>query len=341
MTAKHKVSFAPEGSRYERLHAPKVPKSPIKRFKKFLSRTFTSLCCLVLPPVYKLWMWLVWRTSTIEANFEHIRKPDGQHQGLIAAMWHEDALMAPHLFSSLRAYTLASTARIGRVIASVLEAHNFKVFRGGTGHSRKGRRRSLALRNMIYYLRQNPNSRCGIAVDGTKGPARKLKPGIVKIAQECGIPIFLVNTEVRRSLKLPTWDKTIVPLPFNRIRTQFVGPYWVEPEASGAERETFRRHIETELTRLSGHMAAQVKSGRADAKHAGEFVPRAYSPLDLQRATIPAWARDQDASQPKPADSSKNNVTADTWNKNTGSKRFCLLAMFLLLPLALDATPLF
>lgn len=236
-------------------------------------------------------MRVVLTTSKVENNFAIIHPPGEVKLSFVAAMWHEDVFMAPSLFRSLKPYTLASTARIGRVITSVLEAHDFKVFRGGSGHSKKGRRRNHALRSMIYYLKSQPYALFGIAVDGTRGPAYKLKPGICKMAQDCRIPVFLVHTRAKRALKLPTWDRTVIPLPFNQIHTRFVGPYWICPESTAAEREIFRQHIEKELTRLSHHMAVNIKVSSNQAMES--FLPQALGNMDLQTKKLPAWAKGQ------------------------------------------------
>ena len=288
MIAKNSDSSLPEGSKYERLYPQKTPKHPLKRFKKSLSHFLCSLCCIILPPLYKVLMRVVLATSKVDNNFEVVFQSGRAQRKLVAAMWHEDVFMAPPIFRSFKPYTLASTARIGRVVTSILEAHDFQVFRGGTGHSKSGRRRNDVLRSMICFLKREPNAFFGIAVDGTKGPAYKVKPGICKMAQECRVPVFLVHTQAKRALKLPTWDRTVIPLPFNQIRTQLVGPYWICPESSPTEREIFRQHIEKELVRLSSHMAAGFNTG--SKQQAKPFIPRKLGNMDLQTDKRPLWA---------------------------------------------------
>ena len=290
MIHQHQKTFAPEGSQYERRHRRRVSKSRIKGLKKMVSGALTALAGWIIPVIYNAWMNLVWTTSKVENNYELIQRTDGRNKEMVAAMWHEDALMAPRLFVSLKAYTLASTSRIGGVITKVLEAHNFRVFRGGSGKSSKGRRRNLALRNMIYYFKQSRNLCCGIAVDGSKGPVRKMKPGIVKIAQACGIPIYLVSTNVARSVRLPTWDKTVLPLPFNRINTRFVGPFWIDPEAGTEERESLRLHLEQQLNQLRDGMALACKSTRPGNSVKVAFQPVPHGPFDLQKLGLPTRA---------------------------------------------------
>ena len=56
----------------------------------------------------------------------------------------------------------------------------------------------------------------------------------------------------RRSLRLPTWDQLALPLPWNHIRLQLSGPYFVPPEArTRAELEPLRGQLERDLAELA------------------------------------------------------------------------------------------
>ena len=92
----------------------------------------------------------------------------------------------------------------------------------------------------------------GITVDGSKGPAYRMKTGGVVIARECGKPIVLVRTWYRRCLRLPTWDRMAIPLPFNVIHYYAQGPYEVPPNATAEdELERFTAFLERELIALA------------------------------------------------------------------------------------------
>ena len=143
---------------------------------------------------------------------------------------------------------LASVSDLGRIITRMLELCNFTVFRGGSSLGRKRRRRVLPA--MIQHMQTTPRVLYGITVDGSYGPAFELKSGALMIARACGAPMFVTRTSYRRYLELPTWDRTRIPLPFNRIHCRSVGPYWLAPDSSGAELEATRKHLEQELLDL-------------------------------------------------------------------------------------------
>jgi hypothetical protein len=75
-----------------------------------------------------------------------------------------------------------------------------------------------------------------------------MKTGGIVIARECGKPIALVRTWYKRSLRMNTWDRMAVPLPFNEIRYYLRGPYFVPDDASTDEGlARFRRTLESDL----------------------------------------------------------------------------------------------
>jgi lysophospholipid acyltransferase (LPLAT)-like uncharacterized protein len=79
-----------------------------------------------------------------------------------------------------------------------------------------------------------------------------MKTGGIVIARECGKPVVLARTWYKRCLRLPTWDRMAVPLPFNLIRYYLRGPYFVPDSArSPAGLEEFRLHLENELIDLA------------------------------------------------------------------------------------------
>ena len=79
-----------------------------------------------------------------------------------------------------------------------------------------------------------------------------MKPGALLIAHKCRRPVVLVRTWAKRNLRLPTWDRMAVPLPFNHIRQYLRGPYPVPAEAGDpAVFEAFRQRLERDLEQLA------------------------------------------------------------------------------------------
>jgi len=110
---------------------------------------------------------------------------------------------------------------------------------------------------------------CALAVDGSRGPRRRLKRGAVALARAWGRPIVLARVAARPSLRLPTWDRLALPLPFARIRLDLRGPFATPSEAATrAGRERFRARLERELVDLA------EASERALARGSDPGAPR-------------------------------------------------------------------
>ncbi len=55
-----------------------------------------------------------------------------------------------------------------------------------------------------------------LTTDGPRGPARRSKPGVAKVAEELGAAVFPTASSCRRPKFLDSWDSYLVPLPFSR-----------------------------------------------------------------------------------------------------------------------------
>jgi lysophospholipid acyltransferase (LPLAT)-like uncharacterized protein len=174
-----------------------------------------------------------------------------RHDGLIAMLWHEEVFSVAWSYRATRPHTLANVGDSGELITRILEVCGAVVFRGGSSR-RKSRKREYVLVEMVRHMRENRRVVYGVTVDGSIGPYHVMKPGALFLARKCGKPIVLVRTWAKRNLRLPTWDRMAVPLPFNRIRQYLVGPFFAPNDAADLERlEIFRRELEGKLVELA------------------------------------------------------------------------------------------
>lgn len=217
----------------------------VKRRRNALSRAFRTwvrpvfskrlsrLAAAAVPVLYVLYMRFVWATSRIEGREGFVLNDIArEHDGVVALLWHEEVFSVAYGYPYLgiRGHTLASVGESGEVISRMLERCGYVVFRGGTS-SGPTRRRTGVLEAMIGHMRRTPMVIYGLTVDGSKGPPYRMKTGGVVIARACGKPIALVRTWYQRCVRLKTWDRMAIPLPFNVIRYYLRGPYFVPPDA--------------------------------------------------------------------------------------------------------------
>ncbi|MCC6849771.1 MAG: hypothetical protein IT294_14800 [Deltaproteobacteria bacterium] len=278
-------------------HARKPPRL-VKRVRRRLAALLIGLAAIVLPRLYLAYMWLVRVTSNEDGRRldEVLFGAVDRHDRAVAALWHEEVFSVAYNYRHFHGHTLASVSDFGEVISEMLRRCNFVVFRGGSGS--KSRRRDV-LADLIEHMETTPRVIYGLTVDGSQGPVYRMKPGAVAIAKACRAPIVLVRTRYARGLTLPTWDRTQIPLLFNRRLTLASGPYWIAPDADAAATEAFRRHLENELLELTARVAVELDGDAGPYRgFPPEWTPRwapgrlgvPHGPHDLRPDQPPSWA---------------------------------------------------
>ena len=222
--------------------------------RPWITRPLMRINLVLFPACYMLYMRLVWATSRIvDHGLGRLFAISAEHNGAVGLLWHEEVMTVAwgYAYMGFRPHTLASLSNDGAVITRMLERCGFVVFRGGSS-DRDSRRVSNVTADLIDHMNKTDGVIYGLTVDGSKGPPYRLKRGGVVIARECGRPIVLVRTWYRRCLRLRTWDRTAIPLPFNRIHYYMEGPYFAPADAhteDGLER--FRLRLERDLIALA------------------------------------------------------------------------------------------
>ena len=227
-----------------------------QKVRPLFSRRLSRLATIVVPPLYMLYMRLVWATSRVEPhNFPTLKDIIKQYNGAVGLLWHEEVLSVAYgyMYLGFRPHTLASLGESGEMITRLLLRCGFVVFRGGSTTGRS-RRREGTLQEMIDHMKTHDEVIYGLTVDGSKGPAYRIKTGGIIIARECGKPVILARTWYKRCIRLPTWDRMALPLPFNVIGYYLKGPYMVPESAHSATGlEAFRLVLERDLIALAAH----------------------------------------------------------------------------------------
>ncbi|MBZ0252414.1 MAG: hypothetical protein K8I02_03655, partial [Candidatus Methylomirabilis sp.] len=105
---------------------------------------------------------------------------------------------------------------------------------------------------MFRYLRGAPGGKLvGVTVDGPRGPAGAVKEGVLFLAKTTGIPLWVHKTYAKRHLRMPSWDRSYVPLPFNHVLQIMDGPFALPEGANAEDVERARREIESALARTA------------------------------------------------------------------------------------------
>jgi len=229
-------------------------RSTQRRVTKELRRALMTVGIYTVPYLYVAYMWLVYRTSRVETLGPH---PDALREMVsrgIYALWHDEVFFVAYSFKDYHGHTLASEGDAGAIITRMLELCNFTVFRGGSTTKKRRRGSAEIVRAMIEHMQAQPGVIYGITTDGSKGPIYRMKDGAVRIAVGCDAPLGVVKTWCKRYFQLPTWDRTLVPLPFNHIVHVFSGPF--VPSEAARTPEGFaalRDDVERQLCRVTAY----------------------------------------------------------------------------------------
>lgn len=170
---------------------------------------------------------------------------------IIFAGLHEGMMMLPYHFRDRAGgVVMVSRSRDGDIIADTVERFGMRAVRGSSGHGGRD-----ALDAMVEALREGGVS-AGVIVDGPRGPALEAKVGALVLARATGLPVVPGTWWARPLVRVQSWDRTIVPLPFSRIVFAFAPPLFVEPAATDAALEEAR----VDLTRRLGEARAEAQA---------------------------------------------------------------------------------
>lgn len=127
----------------------------------------------------------------------------------IYAAWHETALTVAH-YRDRPIHALASRSFDGELVSRMLQSLGFPQTARGSS-TRAG---DLGALELLRYLEKGDHVL--MTVDGPKGPRRRAKPGIIKLAQLSGCPVVPVVFAGSPQLRIGSWDRMIIPVPFSR-----------------------------------------------------------------------------------------------------------------------------
>lgn len=216
----------------------RAAKQELRSFRKKLSKPAVRAAAWVLARVVWVYLSLVWYTSRVESyGLARAINAMSRHRNILITLWHENVVLAPWAYREYKPTTLTSLSDIGEVLSAALKLQGYTVFRGGSSKGKS--RRTAVLKDLVQYVKDRQEVLMALAVDGSSGPARVLKPGIIALSHETGAPIFAVHAVSSRAIKARTWDRTRFPLPFGRIVIVMQGPLRCDDNPLGAKE--FRR----------------------------------------------------------------------------------------------------
>jgi len=164
----------------------------------------------------------------------------------VVVLWHNRLFAAPEFFrryfADRRLATLISASRDGAWLAGLLSRLGMVPVRGS--HYKRG---AQALREMLAAQRDGCD--VGITPDGSRGPMYTMKPGAVAVGLKTGAPFVLLSLRHRAALRLATWDRFYLPLPFSRVDVAV--DYLADPRELGSDPQVAARRLKERMDELT------------------------------------------------------------------------------------------
>jgi lysophospholipid acyltransferase (LPLAT)-like uncharacterized protein len=205
-----------------------------------------AIAAVGVPAIAALGSSLTWRVE----GLEHLQF-EGNSRRPIMAFWHGRVLTATYYFRRRGIVVMISENFDGEWIARIIEQFGFRTSRGST--SRGGRRALLQLKREMDRGRPS-----GFAVDGPRGPARKVQPGAIWLAKLTGNPVVPFHMEASSYWSLKSWDRTQIPRPFSTVALTVGQPIEVARGADETILEANRVKLEQSLFALEQRAAAML-----------------------------------------------------------------------------------
>jgi lysophospholipid acyltransferase (LPLAT)-like uncharacterized protein len=181
--------------------------------------------------------------------------PFAGSQPQIAAFWHRNLLVASYLFRNRGVTAFVSRSRDGDLITGALSHLGYA--RPARGSSSRGG--AAALREMVRLVRKGLTA--AVVTDGPRGPARRSKPGVLTLARLTAAPIAPLAFSARPCLRLRSWDRTLLPLPFARVICHFAAPIAVKRDLTREAEDRRRRALDRELNQVTDALDLRLGLG--------------------------------------------------------------------------------
>ena len=139
---------------------------------------------------------------------------------VILGFWHEHLAVLGPLHADRQFVGMVSRSRDGERLSSLLSVLGFETVRGSSSAGARA-----VARASLRALRGGRS--LAIALDGPRGPRHEVAPGAAVLARWAQRPLLLVGCRAWPALRLRSWDRQCLPLPFAQIEVRYerCGPY--------------------------------------------------------------------------------------------------------------------
>lgn len=165
--------------------------------------------------------------------------------GYVLAIWHQNLFAGILAQRSLRHTVMVSRSGDGDPVAFLCARLGHHVVRGSSKKGERDKGGKLAKDEMIEVLKTGMPG--AITVDGPRGPAYEVKPGIIEMARLAGVPIIPYLPLAQRYWSFPSWDAFRLPKPFTRIDIHYGPPMQIDAATDFGEFSAYQQGLASAL----------------------------------------------------------------------------------------------
>ncbi len=165
---------------------------------------------------------------------------------MVGASWHRATIYLLYYFGRAKPAIMISRSKDGEYLARFVENMGGTAVRGSSQHGGY-----QALDEMAEALMSGRCSTAATVADGPRGPRYQAKKGMIALAQRTCMPLATLMWSADRAWVLrKSWDLTMIPKPFARVKLAAGKVFNYPPKMSPQEMENARQELEDELNRL-------------------------------------------------------------------------------------------
>ncbi|MDR3706889.1 MAG: lysophospholipid acyltransferase family protein [Capsulimonadaceae bacterium] len=195
---------------------------------------------------------------------------------VVLVTWHGRSFVPVTRFRGLGYWAMISTSRDGNLQNKLFRRLGFRTVRGSS--SARG-----AVEAVLIMRRElHKGGVLTLTPDGPRGPSGVLHPGAIYLAQKSGCPLVPAGASAWPCIKLKTWDRYLLPMPFARAALIYGDPIHVPPDLDQDGRQEYADRIgrmindlelqadelaRTGLGPSTGRAVASVAAGAGDPVH--------------------------------------------------------------------------
>ena len=230
-------------------------------FKRFMRSNVMTTILAALVAAYMVLVKYTTRWTSDCPDATQALKGNGK--GFVALTWHSRFLMLnaawqKHLQTP---HVLISRSRDGEIVARASHILGLKTIRGSAKKASKTSSKGGIKAGHAINTALEAGGCIVITPDGPRGPRQVLQIGALRLARLSGAPIVTCMFAVKRRKVFGSWDKFVLPAPFNAGRMIWSEPYYIDAELNDTQMEQMRQTIENDMN--SAFVRADADMGHA------------------------------------------------------------------------------